>query len=89
MTTIHTTRGRATGTCMLCGGNLPDDKLAFYSSTNPTEGYLLICEPCHDARGVTVQFWELVKLSELRSGTAFPSWWKHLGVYYSIRRRSE
>ncbi len=79
MTTIHTTRGRATGTCMHCGAEQPDHELAIYHSREDLSWWCT-CEDCHAKARVLVQWWQLIRLSELRTGTAFPWWWKHRGV---------
>ena len=76
----HTNRPK-TGTCMHCGAEKPDDELAIYMNGEDMSWHG-ICEDCHERREVLVKFWELYKLSELRSGTAFPHWWKYRGVYY-------
>ena len=81
MTVHHHTNRPKTGTCLHCGAEKPDDELAIYMSAVDM-GWHGICEDCHERREVLVKFWELYKLSELRSGTAFPHWWKYRGVYY-------
>ena len=81
MTVYHFANRIRTGTCMRCGVEKPDDELAIYMNGEDMSWHG-ICEDCHERREVLVKFWELYKLSELRSGTAFPYWWKYRGVYY-------
>ena len=81
MTIYHWTNRPATGTCMYCGIEKPDDELAVYVSTVDM-GWHGLCEECHDRREVPVRFWELYRLSELRAGTVFTRWSNRLDAQY-------
>ena len=81
MTVHHLANRPTTGTCAYCGLEKPDRQLAIYTSMTDMSWYGT-CEECHDKKEVPVRFWELFRLSELRTGTAFfTRWWNRQSRY--------